>query len=102
MAARITRASGEVLTVRSRERFRALALLPGENVTIQVQLPPRVVNIPAVVQALDGGLVTSNLALAADGTASVGFRAGLQPGRYRLLLMALGRSAILQFEVANR
>ena len=50
-------------------------------------------------KALDGGLVTGNVA--ADGTAALEFRAGGQPGLYRVLPNANGGSTLLQFSVSN-
>ncbi len=97
--ATITRANGDVVRLRGRERFRAITLLPHETITIQANLPQRVPNAPALAQPLDGGAVVSDLTVAADGTASLGFQVGRQSGLYRLLLGVSGRNTILRFNV---
>jgi len=102
IGATITFANGEVVSLRARDRFRPVAVSPGETVTIAAQFPPQAGNIPAVAQALDGGVITAPLSVAADGTASLSYQAGTPPGRYRLFLSARGRSVILQFEVSNQ
>jgi hypothetical protein len=78
------------------ERFRPVALFPGERVTIQAQAPPQFVDTPVLAEALDGGEV-SEVAFTEDGIAYVAFRAGTAPGLYRVLFSARGRTALLQF-----
>jgi hypothetical protein len=56
-------------------------------------------NAATFVHALDGGTVTSGLIIAPDGSASLGFRVGVQPGLYRLLVSVRGRTGMLQFQV---
>lgn len=100
--ARITFADGETLTLRARDRFRPVALSPGESILIEFQLPAAFANQPAVAQALDGGqLSVEDFAIAADGSAALSFQVRPEPGQYRLLLNARGRSATLQFEVVQ-
>ena len=100
--ARITFANGETLTLRGRDRFRPIALAPGETATIELQLPVAFASALAVAQALDGGrLSVQGLTIAANGRATIAFQVGAAPGRYRLLLTSLGRSATLRFEVAQ-
>lgn len=100
--ARITFANGETLTLRARDRFRPIALAPSETILIELQLPAAFANKPAVAQALDGGqLSVEDFVIAADGGASLNFQVRPEPGRYRLLLSARGRSATLQFEVVQ-
>ncbi len=100
--ATITFANGTALEVRSNnpEYFSLIGILPGETVNIQLQLPPSFANTFVAVQALDGGLISGDVAVAADGTAAIAFQAGVQPGLYRILLSALGKSAMLQFSVS--
>ncbi len=100
--ARITFADGETLNLRARDRFRPIALAPGETILIELQLPPAFANKPAVAQALDGGqLSVEDFVIAADGSASLTFQVRPEPGQYRLLLSARGRSVTLEFEVAQ-
>jgi hypothetical protein len=103
VSATITFANGASITVRSnsQEKFRLVGILPGETVNIQLQLPPRFVNTPVAVQALDGGIVPVHVPIATNGTAALAFHAGVQPGLYRILLTAQGRSTLLQFLVPN-
>ncbi len=79
--------------------FAPVELAPGESVTVQSQLPSSLVNTPSFVQPLDGGMITSELTVSADGRASLGFQAGTQPGIYRLFLGARGKTVMIQFVV---
>lgn len=98
--ATITFSNGDSTTVRTKqERFLPIGLLPGETVNIQLQLPPEFVKTTVAIQALDGGLLTGDVA--DDGTAAIEFQAGVQLGLYRVLLYAQGRSTLLQFSVSD-
>ena len=98
----VTFANGDHVTLRSREEgFAPVEVAAGEAVTIRAQLPRRLANAPAFIQPLDGGTIASDLAIAPDGSASLGFRVGEQPGLYRLLVSVGGRTAMLQFQVAS-
>lgn len=99
--ATITFENGASIRIHSgREQFRPIEIRPGETVQIQLQLPPGLANTLVAIQALDGGLTSGDVVIAQDGTASIAFQAGVQPGLYRVLLMAArGRSATLQFSV---
>lgn len=93
-------ADGSSTKIPSRNgRFRPIHVQAGETVTVQAQVPPQNVNTPAFAQALDGGAVSEQVAIAADGTASIAFRAGTAPGLYRVLLSARRRTAWLEFIV---
>ncbi len=100
--ATITFSNGASITIPSNnpENFRLVGILPGETVNIQLQLPPSFANTFVAVQALDGGLISGDVTVAADGTAAIAFQGGVQPGLYRILLSALGKSAMLQFSVS--
>lgn len=101
-SATITFADGASIKLRSSQaKFRPVELLPGETVNIQLRLPRRFLDTPVAIQALDGGFVTQDALVAADGTAAIAFQAGVQPGLYRILLSARGRSALLQFWVLD-
>ncbi|MFN2507359.1 MAG: hypothetical protein ABR589_01130 [Chthoniobacterales bacterium] len=84
-----------------RERFYPVGVSPGETANIQFRLPRGLANTRLSFEALDGGVVTDGVVIAVDGTASVTFTAGDQPGLYRLLASASGKTAILQFWVFN-
>ena len=101
-SATITFADGTSMTVRSREDFQSIEILPRETVNIRLQLPAQFANTLVAVQALDGGLVSEDVIVAADGTAAMAFQAGAPPGLYRVLLSMRGRSATLHFTVPNQ
>ncbi len=100
-SATITFANDTSITIRGRELFRRIGILPGEIVNIQLQLPSQFTNTVVAVQAMDGGVVSGDVTIAVDGTGSIVFQSGMQPGLYRILLSARGRSAMLQFWVPN-
>lgn len=101
ISATITFANGETVKLFASDRFRPVSVAAGETVTIQTQLPQQLTTVPAVVQALDGGTST-DIAIAPDGSASMSFQAGSEPGLYRLLFSARGRTAVLQFQVPGQ
>ena len=99
-SALITFANGSSVQVRtSKGKLPSVAILPGENLSVQMQLPQSFAEGSMSIQALDGGVVTQNVTVAADGTAFFGFQGGIQPGLYRILLSAHGRSVLLQLWV---
>jgi hypothetical protein len=98
--ATITFADGSSARVRTtKDKLPFVDLQPGENVAVEIQLPQAFLGAPMSVQALDGGVVAQNGAIAVDGTAALQFQAAQQPGLYRILLSARGRSVLLQFRV---
>lgn len=104
--ARITFADGTSVTIRGHDRnekvrLQPVAILAGERVNIQLKLPSRFANTFMAVQALDGGLASGDVLVAADGSAAIAFQGGVQPGLYRILLSAGGKSATLQFSIPN-
>ncbi len=99
--ARITFANGSFVDLRADDRFQLIGVLAGETITINLQLPPSFANTLVAVQALDGGLVSGDMTIGVDGMGALAFQAGVQPGVYRILFSALGRSALLRFSVPN-
>ena len=99
--AKITFGNGETAKLYARDWFQPIAIAPGDTATIQVQLPQQLTDVPSVVQALDGGEAT-DVVISPDGIASTSFHVGTEPGAYRLLLSARGRSVVLEFRVANQ
>jgi len=98
----ITFSNRASITIRTiQDKFQTVPVLPGEAVTVQLQLPLPFVNTPLALQAMDGGLVSANIAIAADGTGALAFQADVQPGLYRVLLSAPTASVLLQFTVPN-
>jgi hypothetical protein len=77
---------------------------PGETVSIDMQFSALFATTRLIVQPLDGGIISTaeqDNAVGTDGRASVQFRAGTQPGLYRLLLNAGGTISTLQFWVTD-
>lgn len=101
-SATITFADGSSVQVRTtRDKLPSVEILPGETVSVQIQLPQPFADGSMSVQGLDGGAVTQDGAVAADGTVFLQFQAGLQLGLYRVLLHSTDRSVLLQFECSN-
>jgi hypothetical protein len=101
-SATITFANGASITVRNNHaKFRRIGVASGETINIALQLPLQFAGASLVAQALDGGIVDDQVAVAADGTTSLAFQAGVQPGLYRLLLSIGEKRATLQFWVPN-
>jgi hypothetical protein len=102
LVATLTFADGETVALQAPSEFPAVALAPGESVSIVVQFPASFAGADASAQALDGGQVTADdFVIAEDGTASVGFVAGPQAGSYRVLLSTPDANATLEFQVTQ-
>ena len=85
-------------------RFLLAGLRPHETVDIQLQFSTRWANKSIVVQALDGGNLSTqpgNSVIAADATVSFRFQAGDQSGLYRVLVIGGGGSSTLKFWVPD-
>ncbi|MBA3488581.1 MAG: hypothetical protein H0T78_03395 [Longispora sp.] len=96
----ISFADGASVTFRTdRDLFYPVGVFPGETASMQLVVPPSLANTHLSIGALDGGAVTEDVIIGADGTASITFQAGTQPGLYRLLASAVGKTAMLQFWV---
>jgi hypothetical protein len=100
-SATITFSGGGSIKIRGKDRLPVVEIGAGETANIQLTLPQRLANTFVVVQALDGGTVTESATIAADGSGSIAFQAGAQPGLYRVLLSARGKSAMVRFWVPN-
>lgn len=102
-SATITFANAKSLTTKTQaEQF--VSINPGEKVSVQLQFPPTLATSAVIVQPLDGGIISAadqNNAVGLDGKASLQFRAGMQPGLYRVLVIAGGTSSAIQFWVAD-
>jgi len=98
----VTFPNGEKVKLRGREgRFATIGIGPGETVDLRLDLPARFANVPLVVQALDGGSVTPEEFFGGKAQVSAQYRAGSQPGLYRILLNGGGGTALLRFWVPN-
>jgi len=96
----ISFADGGSVTFRTdRDLFHPVGVFPGETTSMQLVVPKNLANTHLSIGALDGGAVTEDVIIGADGTASITFQAGTQPGLYRLLASAVGKTAMLQFWV---
>ena len=85
-------------------RFRLVGLHLNETVDITVQFPTGWEKTHLTVQALDGGDLfpqSADTVIADDGSTSFQFRAGNQPGLYRISMIGAGGSSILSFWVAD-
>jgi hypothetical protein len=82
--------------------FRPAAVYANETVTVRLEYLPAFAGVPIVATALDGGEVAVPRAQAAideNGVAWIRFRAGQQPGLYRVLVLAGSKHSILEFWV---
>jgi hypothetical protein len=69
---------------------------------VQVRFPLELAGATVSAQALDGGTFPNgqdNLTVAPDGTVSIQFQTGDQPGLYRLRLLVNEAGALLHFYV---
>ena len=96
---------GSSLSMRSSKgRFPVIAANAGQNVSIQLRFAPNPANTGLIAAPLDGGAVQPSqgkASIAIDGTASIQFQPGTQPGLYRVLLNQAGAISILHFWVAD-
>jgi len=89
---------GKSLPVRSQGgRFPLVVGYAGQTFTITCRIPPAILN-KLVLEALDGG-VLSPPTVNADGTTTLQYQFGTQPGLYRILVELGSYSATLQFWV---
>lgn len=96
----VTFADGEKVKLKSKDGpFRTIDLDPGETVELRLDLPARFKNTPLVMQALDGGRVSTTDFANAKGKVDTVFRVGSQPGIYRVLLSGGANRAMLRFRV---
>jgi hypothetical protein len=94
-------------SVRSRAQrgqFRLTGIREHETVNVRLQFGPEFAGGRFFATALDGGEVTvpgSDSVVRSDGTVSLLYKAGDQPGLYRVLVSAAGNRSVLKFWVAN-
>ena len=72
---------------------------------VQVRFPLEFVGATLIAQSLDGGTFPNgqdSLTVAVDGTVSIQFQTGNQPGVYRLRLIVNETGALLQFYVPSQ
>lgn len=96
--------NAESLQDRSRGRqYGLVGIRPNELVEIALQFSTQWAQRLLSVEALDGGRVLAkrNVVVAADGTASVRFLVGHDPGLYRLSITGAGAPALLRFWVPD-
>jgi hypothetical protein len=82
--------------------FPLVATTAAEKLTIMLRFASNS-NSSLIVQPLDGGVLASpsTSSIAADGTASIQFQPGRQPGLYRVLVNQGGRMSVVQFWVPD-
>lgn len=101
-----------VLTRAAASKFQLVAARPGETALIVIPMPVTALRPYAAVQALDGGklIETSPVRIQKtintspvpiNGTVTVHFQVGTQPGLYRVLFLGLGPAATIQFWVQD-
>jgi hypothetical protein len=82
--------NGQSVTMWSRlNQFPLVGAAAGDTLNVKLRVPTSFAPLVMNAQALDGGIVSAsaaNLTVAADGTASLQFQTGNQPGLYRILL----------------
>ena len=96
--------STSVRTHSSRGHFRLTGIRALETVHIRLRFPMAFATTAMTVTPLDGGEVKvpgGHDIIAADGTISLQFKAGDQPGLYRVLLIAGRNQSLLKFWVAD-
>ncbi len=96
--------SASVRTHSKGGHFRLTGISPSETVNVRLQFPLSFASAPLLVTALDGGEVRVQRqysVIAADGTTAIRFKAGDQPGLYRVLVMAGESRSVLKFWVAD-
>ncbi|MEN3368003.1 MAG: hypothetical protein V7609_146 [Verrucomicrobiota bacterium] len=96
--------STSVRTRSSGGQFRLTGIRPNETISIRLQFPVSLASAPLLATALDGGEANvqgQRSLIAADGTISVRFKAGGQPGLYRVLVVAATNRSLLKFWVPD-
>jgi hypothetical protein len=89
---------------RSRGRqYGIVGIRPNEVVDIALEFSPQWAHRLLAIEALDGGriLAQRSATVAADGSASVRFQVGNDPGLYRLSITGAGAPALLRFWVPD-
>ena len=84
--------------------FRLLGIGAQETVNVRLQFAPSLAGTRFSASALDGGessVSRPNSVIAADGTTTIHFKAGDQPGLYRVLIIAGENRSIMSFWVAD-
>lgn len=99
--ATITFDTGGSLNARSAEGFfERVAIVTNRTVVVQLQYPSDLAGSPLLIESLDGAQVlgnAGNLALGADGTATVQLRMGASEGLYRFVLVRGDSHTLLLF-----
>jgi hypothetical protein len=99
--AAITFPDSTSLTLRSHGGlFPLVATQTAQSLNIQLRFPLTLANTPLIVQVLDGGTLSNgqgNQIIGGDGTASIQFQVGAEPGLYRVLLNVGGAITTLRF-----
>lgn len=91
---------GRTLPIQSRDgQFPLVIGYAGQTVSVQCRIPAVLLS-RLVIQPLDGGTLSASPP-AADGTTTLQFQAGTQPGLYRIMVILGSRSATLQFWVPS-
>jgi hypothetical protein len=91
-----------VRTHSSQGHFRLAGIGARETVNVRLNFPPSLAGTAIMVSSLDGGELNipgRHDIIAPDGRASFQFKAGDQPGLYRVLLVASGNRSLLKFWV---
>ncbi len=100
-SAAVTFAGAGSLRARSAEGlFERVAAVTNQAVVVQLQYGADLGGKPILIQSLDGGQVlgnAANLALGADGSATVQLRMGASEGLYRFALVCGDSHALLLF-----
>jgi hypothetical protein len=103
----VTISHANAASVRTQGRgghFRLLGIGAHETVNVRLQFSPSFAGTAFFASALDGGESSAsrpNSVIAADGTTSIRFKAGDQPGLYRVLIIAGEDRSLLSFWVAD-
>lgn len=85
-------------------KFRLTGIRERQTVNVRLQFSPQFAGTSFSAMALDGGetiVPGQNSVIAPDGTTSMLFKAGDQPGLYRVLVIGGGNRSILKFWVAD-
>jgi len=85
-------------------QFPPLTANPGETGDVHLHFPAVYAGTPLVIAAMDGGylvLTDQSTSIDSQGRASFQFQTGVDPGVYRVLIMAGSTPSLLQFSVPS-
>jgi len=86
-------------------KFAPMAANPGETADVHLHFPAVYAGTPLVIAGMDGGyveLTEQSASIDSQGRASFQFQTGVDPGVYRVLIVAGDTPSLLQFSVPSQ